>query len=410
MEPMPLHLLDRDILVPGRSLPFDIVDSKGQILLPRDTPLSDEAQIHQLRLRGYHKEEEEIASVSPAAAASTPPPALPPPSVAGSSWRRKPGSGEMAPATPRFFQPVERLALQLEDIFSDLLNGKGNALTEQVMDLARSIQAQSARDADAFLASLELCSCTRYGTLHAIHSATLCDLVAQSQGMRSNDRRVLIGAALTRDVGFLELQEELELQSDPLSRSQRREVETHPRASASLLREAGVTDPVWLACVEQHHERLDGSGYPRGLRGAQIQPQSGLLCVADTYSAMVKPRVYRAAIQGPNAIHSIFQIRDSLADETGVQSFIRVLGVYPPGLIVRLASREIAVVTRRTENLKAPEVRVVADSSDRLLQIYHSRDILEPEFAVQEILARTHAVREHLNHRQLWGERPLGGR
>lgn len=398
MKSMLLRLLDRDILVPGRSLPFDVVDSDGRILLPRGTPPFDETQVRQLRMRGYQRDDADSVST-----------ALLPPG-AGRSWRRKPGSGEMAPETPKFFHPVERLSLQLEDLYSELLNARGSGIAEQVLELARAIQVQSLRDADAFLAALELCSCTRYGTLHAIHSATLCDLVAQSQGMEANDRRILISAALTRDVGFLELQDQLERQSDPLSRSQRREIEAHPRASASLLREAGVRDPVWLACVEQHHERLDGSGYPSGLSGDQIQPQSALLGVADTYSAMTKPRVYRPAIQGPNAIHSIFQIRESLMDDTGMQSFIRVLGVYPPGLVVRLASGEIAVVTRRTENLKAPEVRAVADSSDRLLQIYQPRDILDPQCTILEILARTHPLREHLNHRQLWGERPVGGR
>jgi hypothetical protein len=174
-----------------------------------------------------------------------------------------------------------------------------------------------------------------------------------------------------------------------------------------MLRLAGVRDEAWLAAVEQHHERLNGSGYPRGLAAAEVESHACLLGIADIYSAMTKPRVYRPAIQGPNAIHSIFQTRGSLVDEASTQSFIRTLGVYSPGLLVRLASREIGVVVRRTENLKVPEVRVVADPDDKMLQIYPSRDVSEPAYAILEVLPRASSLRDRLNYRQLWGEGPV---
>jgi len=91
-------------------------------------------------------------------------------------------------------------------------------------------------------------------------------------------------------------------------------------------------------------------------------------------------------------------------DESFTQLFIRVLGVYPPGILVRLSTGEIAVVTRRTENLKCPELRVVADASDKILQIYPMRDLSDGNISIQEILPRATPVRAKLNHRQLWGE------
>lgn len=379
------------MLAPGRSLELDVVDSSGRILLPRGTPIADEVQVKQLWMRGFLRDD------APGVPASTEPP---PPS----SWRQRPRAPDGPSSTPRFFQPVERLSIQLEEIFCEILNGKGNGIPERILEFTRAIQVQLARDADAFLASLELCVCTRYGTLHALHSAAICDVVGQAQDIDAANRRILMAAALTRDVGFLELQDELDRQSDGLTSEQQEHIRLHPLASARLLREAKVKDQTWLAAVEQHHERLNGSGYPHGLTKEALPPFSRLLGIADIYSAMTKPRVYRPAIQGPNAIHSIFQTRGALVDEGFTQAFIRVLGLYPPGLMVRLANGELAVITRRTPNLKAPEVRVVADAEEKLLSIYPTRDVADPVFAVVEVVSRTHPLRDRLNHRQLWGE------
>lgn len=395
---MSLQQLEKDILVPGKSLGFDVVDASGRVLLPKGTPVADEAQSKILWTRGFQRE----GDVVPVAVSIRQAPQSP--------WRLKPKPVEGLSSAPKFFQPVERLSFQLEEIYSELLNGKGAQLPDRVLDIARLVQTQLQRDADALLAAMELSANTRYGTLHALHSAALCDLVATSQGVSAESRRTLVAAALTRDVGFLELQDELDRQSDPLSEEQQDQVRSHPLASAQLLRAAGVQDEAWVAAVEQHHERLNGSGYPHGLSAEQVESHACLLGIADIYSAMTKPRAYRPAIQGPNAIHSIFQTRGSLVDEATTQSFIRTLGVYSPGLLVRLATREIGVVVRRTENLKAPEVRVVADQDDKVLQIYPSRDVSDPACAILEVLPRATSLRDRLNYRQLWGEGPVGTR
>jgi hypothetical protein len=65
-------------------------------------------------------------------------------------------------------------------------------------------------------------------------------------------------------------------------------------------------------------------------------------------------------------------------------------------------------VVRRTENLKVPEIRVVADPDGKLLQIYPARDVSNPAYGIAEALPRANPLREKLNHRQLWGENHMG--
>lgn len=393
---MPLRQPEKDMLVPGNSFPWDIVDSSGRILLPKGLTIPDTLHAKQLWTRGYFLESDE-----PAAPLSSG--TFHPAQASHSSWRTKPRSQD--PSVPKFFQTAARLSLQLEEFFCEVLVGRSEHFPERFLELARALQVQLTKDADALLAAMELFEDARYGTLHALHSAALCELVGAHLGLRSEQRRILIAAALSRDVGFLELQEELDQQSDPLYPDQQERVRSHPLESARLLREVGVQDQEWLHAIEQHHERLNGSGYPGGLSGDGICQGARLLGISDIYSAMTKPRAYRPAIQGPNVIHSIFQSRGSLVDEPTTQAFIRVLGVYPPGILVRLSTGETAVVTRRTDNLKSPEVRVVADSEDKFLQIYPTRELADG-VTIQEILPRATPVRGKLNHRQLWGEGP----
>ncbi len=365
------------------------MDASGRTLLPKGVAITDTLQARQLWTRGYFQVPDEEPE---------------PAKTFQSSWRVRPREHDMA--TPRFFQAVTRLGWQLEEIFCDLLTDRLRGLGERLSDTAIFLQNQVSKDPDAFLASVELSDTGRYGTIHAIHSASLCELVAQSLGIAPERRRALIQAALTRDVGFLELQEELDLQNDPLSPDQQNLVRNHPLESAKLLRRLGVDDPEWLEAVEQHHERLNGSGYPHELTDEKIGTWARLLGIADAYSAMTKPRAYRPALQGPTALHSLFHTRGSLVDAELTQQFIRVLGMYPPGVLVRLGTRETAVVIRRTSNLKFPEVRVVADAEGRFLPIYPVRDLSEAGTSIQEILPRSSGTRARLNHRQLWGEGP----
>ncbi|MBK8802007.1 MAG: HD domain-containing protein [Fibrobacteres bacterium] len=386
---MDLVPVDREDVAPGKSLDSDIVDSLGRMLLPRGTPVTDVAQSKQLWMRGYIRE---IAPNIPVAASPI------------SFWRQKPKPGDTPSSTPKFFQPVERISFALWELVADVLGQRPAAATERTLEIVRGIQTQMAKDPDAFLASLELCRVCRYGTLHAIHSAAISDLVAQAMGHDAQERRILMAAALTRDIGFLELQEELDQQSDPLTDLQQEEVRNHPIASRRLLKEAGVSDPLWLAVVEQHHERLNGSGYPMSLQGEQIHTLSRILGIADIYSAMGKARVYRAAIQGPSAVQGLFQLRGSSVDAQITQVFARNLGLFHPGLVVRLNNKELAVVTRRTNDLKHPEVRAIADPDEKILPLYPIRDVSDPAFSIAGLVPRSHPLMERLNHRQLWGE------
>jgi len=392
-----MKTLEMEQLVPGAILSWDIVDDGGRVLLPKGTPIVDEQQARTLYMRGWARESDHPVSGMSGSDVRNPTP-----------WRKRPLDAPSG--RPRFFHAIDRLVQILEEIIADILTGRGKELPDRILALATQIQAQVARDPDGLLAALELFDGGRYGSIHALHSATFCELVALAHVRDPLERAPLVAAALTRDIGFLELQDDLDRQGEPLSRDQQDEVRAHPLASARLLHEAGVRHLEWLEAVGRHHERLNGSGYPGGMKGEQIGLWARILGIVDIYSALTKTRAYRPAVQGPHAVLALFQTRGSFVDETLTQELVRILGLWPPGLLVKLVSGETAVVIRRTANLKAPEIRVIADAEGHLMSIYQFRDASEPEHLIQEVLPRSSSFRERLNHRQLWGEITLPSR
>jgi len=321
------------------------------------------------------------------------------------SWNRKDRlPGVRLNARSRFFAAAERMLVALDGCFVALLSHTGAMVPTTLMDIAGSIQLALSQDDEGFLASLELFEGAQYALLHALHSAALCDLVGMLSGENESDRKRMVAAALTRDLGFIALQEILDRNKGGLDPIQRRQMEWHPRLSHRLLVEAGVSDPLWLMAVEQHHERLDGSGYPEGTLGEGIHPWARMLGIADIYSAMTKPRGHREAIQGTGALQELFAKRGGEVDSVITARFVGALGIFPPGSMVKLASGETAMVIRQTGNPRYPLMKAIATPEGQVIPVCPTRDPADPLYAIEAILPRQGALLSRINHRQLWGD------
>lgn len=145
---------------------------------------------------------------------------------------------------------------------------------------------------------------------------------------------------------------------------------------------AGVGDPLWLEAVLHHHERLDGSGYPHGLRGDDIPHLARLLGIVDIYTAMLRPRTYRDAVPARMALRNIFLERGKQVDEALATLLIKELGVYPPGTLVRLANDEIGVVLHRGGDAAHPQVSRLMTAEGYRASVAVVRDTHAAEFQI----------------------------
>lgn len=141
-----------------------------------------------------------------------------------------------------------------------------------------------------------------------------------------------------------------------------------------------------LDVVLQHHERQDGSGYPRGLRGAEISLYGSIAGIVDSYSALVSMRPYAEQLSPSNALGQLYKLRGKLFHDALIEQFIQCIGIYPVGSVVELNTGEIGVVI--AQNLVRrlqPRVMVILDKDWKPVQPQKILDLLkEPRASADE--------------------------
>jgi len=181
---------------------------------------------------------------------------------------------------------------------------------------------------------------------HSFATAIVTILIGNSLGCNLRRQNTLARAALTMNLSLLSLHDDWAKNRTPLSGTQRGNVFRHPGLSAELLIQSPGTDLAWITAVDQHHENLDGSGYPVSLEGSDISAEARILRVADAWCALVMLRSGKARKTPRDAIQEMNKSVGSHFDSRAFLALKKLMGAYPPGTFVRLANRETAIVTR----------------------------------------------------------------
>lgn len=315
--------------------------------------------------------------------------------------------GSTAPKPVNAFALVESLKLRLQRLFAQYRGGKTiSGFCTHINEIGLAVQNACEHNTDAALACLHLDYDKPYEVVHHLEAAVLCELIGKKLELKPEYRLPLINAALTHDLSLIDIQDSLNRQRGPLTPEQLARVQGHPADSVAALRTLGVTDPNWLMPVGQHHERLDGSGYPGQSVGAALKLPSRILAVADIYSALIRERPYRKAVVSSTAMREMLVEQGSKTDLQLTQILIKVLGVFPPGALVQLANEEVAVVLERRANSAQPIVASFLKSDGLTLLAPARRDTAKPEFAIK-------GIESFLKHKQytgmiqsLWSDAP----
>ncbi len=288
---------------------------------------------------------------------------------------------------PSVFAGLRGILDALIDVQQRLLRGDPQGLAG-LQHLNSLLARYAEADVDAAMAAMQLSAPEDGFTARPIHAALLVRMLAGTAGLDPETTHSLCAAALSHDLALLPQAATLHRQSEPISPEQRADIDQHTLQAARLLQNAGLEDPTWLEAVLHHHERLDGSGYPHRLSGERISRGTRVVTLVDTYCAMIRPRDYRGAVQSKDALRALFLERGTAVDEALTALFIKQVGLYPPGGIVRLASNEVAIVTRRGPNTTQPQVRrlLKSDSTPDIDRI--ARDTADPRYAIAESLSQ----------------------
>ncbi len=198
---------------------------------------------------------------------------------------------------------------------------------------------------------------------HALETGVLTLLFATTYGLTGPDLEAAGLAALLHDIGYVRLPRNLFRKAHCCSEQERRVMAQHPQLGATLLREQASVQDVVRRAVEEHHERIDGSGFPAGLSGQRISLLGQLVGLADAYQSLVCPRGGALPLTPHRAVAQLFGWgQQGLFDHTLIEAAIACLGIYPIGTLVELNTGERAIVVSiNPHNRLRPVVAVITN-------------------------------------------------
>jgi HD-GYP domain-containing protein (c-di-GMP phosphodiesterase class II) len=200
------------------------------------------------------------------------------------------------------------------------------------------------------------------------------------------DKITLLGyLGLMQDIGKLRVRDEILAKRDRLSPPELEEARKHVEHSVAILRETAGLPPELTALAALHHERPDGSGYPKGLK--DIGMLGAIAAIADTFDALTTRRPYAEAVSPSTALSMLYKWRGASFDAALVEQFIRCIGIFPLGSVVELNSGEVGIViAQSTEKRLQPRVMVIRDAAGNPLRPQKLLDLSrEPKAGKDEV-------------------------
>lgn len=236
----------------------------------------------------------------------------------------------------------------------------GNALkVGEAVTLVDEISNSVTRNPSALLSLARLKNKDDYTYLHSVAVCALMIALGRTRGFAGDALRSLGMAGLLHDIGKIGIPEEVLNKPGRLTDEEFEIVRQHPGKGWEILTASSGVDEFALDVCRHHHERVDGKGYPDKLCGDALTEFARMGAVCDVYDAITSDRCYKNAWAPAVALRKMAEWKDGQFDEMIFQAFVKTVGIYPAGTLVKLRSGRLGVVTDQTDaGLLKPKVKV----------------------------------------------------
>ncbi|WP_100876343.1 HD-GYP domain-containing protein [Janthinobacterium sp. 64] len=254
---------------------------------------------------------------------------------------------------------LERTRQAVQTMFDEARMGKALAVG-QAYALVDDIASSVLRGGGVLLGLARLKTADNYTYMHSVAVCALMTALARELELAPEQIRSAGLAGLLHDIGKMAVPSAILNKPGSLSEAEFSSVRAHPAAGHRMLIEVDDIDPVALDVCLHHHEKLDGSGYPKGLCGEEISLYARMGAICDVYDAITSNRPYKQGWCPAESLRRMAAWRGGHLDATLFAAFVKCLGIYPLGTLVRLQSERLAVVVGQAagKTLTSPKVRV----------------------------------------------------
>ena len=253
---------------------------------------------------------------------------------------------------------VAKAKVAVASMFNEARMGKALD-ADDALPLVEEISNSVSRNPGAIISTARLKNKDEYTYLHSVSVCALMISLSRQLGLDEAQTREAGMAGLLHDVGKIMIPSAVLNKPGKLTADEFVTMKSHPEQGHKMLKEGRNVSQVALDVCMHHHEKMDGSGYPHGLRDEQISLFAKMCAICDVYDAITSNRPYKAGWDPGSSLRKMTEWCNGHFDQRIFRAFVKSLGIYPIGSLVLLQSGRLGVVLDQTEkSLLTPKVKV----------------------------------------------------
>jgi putative nucleotidyltransferase with HDIG domain len=265
------------------------------------------------------------------------------------------------------------------------------------------------RNPGALISLARLKTVDDYTYMHSVAVCAMMVALAKQLGLDEQGTRTAGLAGLLHDLGKAAMPMEVLNKPGKLTDAEFSIIKTHPEEGHRMLLTGSDVDPLVLDVCLHHHEKTDGSGYPKGLKSDEISLFAKMGAVCDVYDAITSNRPYKIGWDPAESLRKMAEWANGHFDPKVFQAFVKSLGIYPIGSLVRLSSGRLGVVVEQTgKSLTTPSVKVFFSTKSNMRILPEVVDLSRPGTNEKIVSREDPAKWRFADLNELWSGLPAG--
>lgn len=353
-----MRLISTKILSPGMQLAHPIFNEKGQVLLNKDVVLTDRLvkRLGELNVKYVYIQDKLSEGIEVKETIS-------------STIRRE------------AVQTIESTFLSLQQ---EKLSEKSFLLDKdstRFKGIIRTLLSEIKGNEDLLTILSDVYTYDSYIFQHSFNVTLYTLALGMELGLSMEELETLGLGAILHDIGKIMVDEDVLMKPGRLSDHEFEQIKKHANHGFDILRQLHTIPLIVAHCAFQHHERLNGTGYPRGIKGNEMHLYPKIIAVADVFDAVTSNRVYRNAMLPHEGLEILYSGAGTLFDQTIIEAFRRAIAIYPNGMVVKLSDQRVGIVSGQNVGFtERPIVKVIEQDGRKLEHPYEVN--LKQELAV----------------------------